>query len=127
VCVGSEERAPVTVPRRFEALVGRGEHRLRELPPLPPGGSTRGIGSVAYRLALLAGGRGDAVLTGYGRSEWDVAAGAALCLGAGLRVTDVFGEPIRFNQRDPHVRGLLVAAPALHAHIAHFFRQFIND
>lgn len=126
-CIDPQERAPVGVPRRFEALVGRGEHRLRELPPLPPGGRTAGVGSVAYRLALLAGGRGDAVLTGYGRSEWDVAAGAALCLAAGLRVTDVLGEPITFNQRDPHVRGLLVAAPALHAHIAAFFRQIMDD
>ncbi len=125
-CLDAVERPPAAIPRRFEALVGRGEHRLRELPPLPPGGRTAGIGSVAYRLALLAAGRGDAVLTGYGRSEWDVAAGAALCLAAGLRVTDVLGETITFNQRDPHVRGLLVAAPALHAHIAAFFHQFID-
>ncbi len=127
ICVGATVRAPEPLPRRFEALVGRGEHRYDELPPLPPGTRTTGIGSVAYRLALLASGRGDAVLTGYGRSEWDVAAGAALCLAAGLRVTDVLGEPMRFNKPDPHIRGLLVAEPALHAHVSQFFRQFVRD
>jgi len=127
VSVEPQLRPPSPLPRRFEALVGRGEHRYDELPPLPPGTKTTGVGSVAYRLALLAAGRGDAVLTGYGRSEWDVAAGAALCLAAGLRVTDVLGEPIRFNKPDPHVRGLLVAEPALHAHVSQFFRQFIDD
>lgn len=127
ICLGATLRPPSPLPRRFEALVGRGEHQTHELPPLPAGTRTTGIGSVAYRLALLAGGRGDAVLTGYGRSEWDVAAGAALCLAAGLRMTDVLGEPLRFNKPDPHIRGLLVAEPALHAHVSQFFRQFVRD
>jgi len=72
---------------------------------------------VAYRMALVAEGAGDAALTGYGRAEWDVAAGAALCLAAGLRVTDALGMPLRFNQPDPYVRGLLAAEPGLHRRI----------
>jgi myo-inositol-1(or 4)-monophosphatase len=127
LCVGCGEAPPLAVPRRFEALVGRGESRLDEIPPLPPGGRATGVGSVAYRLALLAGGRGNAVLTGYGRSEWDVAAGAALCIAAGLRVTDVLGEPLRFNKPDPYIRGLLVAEPGLHAHIAKSFERLRRD
>ena len=55
VCLGSAERPPGRVPARFEVLVGRGEKRWDELPPLPPGARSRGIGSVAYRLALLSG------------------------------------------------------------------------
>jgi myo-inositol-1(or 4)-monophosphatase len=104
-------------------MVGRGEHRLDEIPPLPPGARAVGVGSVAYRLALLAQGKGDAVVTAYGRSEWDVAAGAALCHAAGLRVTDVLGAPLRFNQPEPNVRGLLVAAPGLHEHMATYLRR----
>ena len=76
----------------FEVLVGRGEQQHDELPPLPEGAETRGVGSVAYRLALLANGQGNATLSGYGRAEWDVAAGIALCRAAGLRATDIFGE-----------------------------------
>lgn len=123
VCLNLGEGPPRLQGPTFDVLVGRSEHRWQELPPLPAGARPRGVGSVAYRLALLAAGRGDAVLTGYGRAEWDVAAGAALCLAAGLRVTAVLGDALRFNQRQPYVRGLLVAEPGLHAHIAGFFRR----
>ncbi len=122
-CLGARERDPLeSLPRRFDVLVGRSEHRWDNVPTLPPGSKTTGVGSVAYRLALLAAGRGHAVLSGYGRSEWDVAAGVALCLAAGLRVTDVLGAPMPFNQRDPYVRGLLIAEPRIHEH---FHRSFL--
>ena len=125
ICVCAAEAPPRRlVPGKFVAMVGRGEQRTQELPPLPPGARVKGIGSVAYRLALLATGRGDVVLTGYGRSEWDVAAGAALCIAAGLRVTDVLGQPMPFNQADPHIRGLLVAEPGLHEHLSRFFDPY---
>jgi myo-inositol-1(or 4)-monophosphatase len=115
---GPPELRRTLVPQRFDVLVGRGEAAYDEVPPLPPGGRAVGVGSVAYRLALIAAGKGHAVLSGYGRNEWDVAAGAALCAAAGLRVTDVLGAPLRFNQVEPYVRGLLVAGDGLHAHLA---------
>jgi myo-inositol-1(or 4)-monophosphatase len=81
------------------------------------------VGSVAYRLARVAAGHAEATLTAYGRSEWDVAAGVALCFAAGMRATDVLGGRIPFNQPDPTVRGLLVAAPGLHGHIHSFIHR----
>ena len=108
----------------YDVLVGRNEHGYDDLPPLPAGAVSRGVGSVAYRLALLASGTGSAVLTGYGRHEWDVAAGVALCLASGLRVTDALGEPIRFNQPEPFVRGLLAAEPGLHQHIRGLWERY---
>src|SRR5690606_16050358 len=124
-CLTAAERPP-THPTgvSFEALVGRGEQRWDDLPPLPEGAETRGVGSVAYRLALLSTGTSNSVLTGYGRAEWDVAAGAALCIAAGLRASDIFGEPIPYNQPNPQVRGLLAAEPGLHSRLAEFFQQF---
>lgn len=123
-CDGAQQAPEIIVPsKRLDVLIGRGEKRWDELPPLPRGTRTRGIGSVAYRLALVASGTGDAVLTNYGRSEWDVAAGAALCMAAGLRVTDILGAPLPFNQRDPYVRGLLVAKPGVHRQIRTHFEQ----
>ncbi len=109
--------------REYLALVGRGEDMLGEVPPLPGNARTRGVGSVAYRLALVAAGKGDVVVTWYARQEWDVAAGAALCLAKGLAVTDVLGGPIPFNQPSPVVRGLLVAEAGLHGRIQEYFRQ----
>lgn len=120
-CWDAREREPGEFRNGFEVLVGRGEHGYDDLPPLPRDARSRGIGSVAYRMALVAAGTGDAVLTGYGRAEWDVAAGAALCRAAGLRVTDAPGAPLRFNQREPHVRGLLVAEPGLHQRIRRYW------
>jgi len=127
-CCGAEERPP-TEPtgQPFEALVGRGEHAWDDLPPLPEGTIVRPVGSVAYRLALLARGEGNATLTGFGRAEWDVAAGVALCRAAGLRVTGVLGDPLTFNQPRPIVRGLLAAEPGLHARLTRFFAQFVRE
>jgi len=78
-------------------------------------------------LALLSAGHGNAVLSGYGRAEWDVAAGIALCRAAGLRASDIFGEPMPFNRPEPYVRGLLVAEPGLHDRLALFFQQFRRE
>ncbi len=127
-CVTMFERPPTDATGYpLEALVGRGEQLHQELPPLPEGAETRGIGSVAYRLALLSTGQGNAVLSGYGRAEWDVAAGVALCRAAGLRATGIFGDHMPFNQPEPYVRGLLVAEPGLHARLAAFFQQFRRE
>jgi myo-inositol-1(or 4)-monophosphatase len=127
-CLSAEERLPTeTTGHPIEVLVGRGEQLHDELPPLPEGTETRGVGSVAYRLALLAQGQGNAVLSGYGRAEWDVAAGLALCRAAGLRATGIFGDDMPFNQPEPYVRGLLVAEPGLHQRLARFFQQFRRE
>jgi myo-inositol-1(or 4)-monophosphatase len=113
-CAAPEEAVMERPAESFVALIGHGEDRWDDFPPLPAGGRARPIGSVAYRLALLSEKRGDVALTWYARSEWDVAAGAVLCGAAGLRVTDILGDPLPFNQPEPTVKGLLVAAPGLH-------------
>lgn len=110
----------------YDVLVGRGEAGWDEVPPLPGKARVVGVGSVAYRLALLASGRGHTVVTNYGRAEWDVAAGVALCTAAGLIVTDVLGDEITFNKPDPDVRGLLVARPTLHGQIRAYFDSIMR-
>lgn len=120
---GAAESGSRMTPASVRVLVGRGEHRNDEVLPLPGGARAIPIGSVAYRLALLSAGTGDAVMTGYGRSEWDVAAGVALCLGQGMRATDILGRPLPFNQPEPAVRGLLVARPGVHEFLLRHFQQ----
>ncbi|MGO9603258.1 MAG: inositol monophosphatase family protein [Candidatus Binataceae bacterium] len=71
-------------------------------------------GSVAYKLALVAGGKGDATFTRSPKSEWDIASGAALLKEAGGTMTDIHGHHIRFNQRHVKVAGMIADNTILH-------------
>jgi myo-inositol-1(or 4)-monophosphatase len=73
--------------------------------------------SLAYRLALVAEGRFDGMLTFRPTWEWDVAAGALIATEAGARVSDRRGRPLVFNAPDPRLDGVLVAGPRLHAEV----------
>jgi myo-inositol-1(or 4)-monophosphatase len=70
-------------------------------------------GSVAYKLALVAAGRADATWTLCPKSEWDVAAGAALVAAGGGRVTLPDGSPPAFNKPRPRFPGFLAAGSRL--------------
>ena len=69
--------------------------------------------SLAYRLALVAQGKFDAMLTLRPTWEWDVAAGALLVTEAGGTVTDQAGQPPLFNNSHPLINGM-VAAGGVH-------------
>ena len=68
-------------------------------------------GSVAYKMALVAGGRVDATWTLVPKSEWDVAAGVALVRAAGGRVTLADGSEPVFNQPRPVFPNFLAMGP----------------
>ena len=70
--------------------------------------------SLAYRLALVAEGRFDAMLTLRPSWEWDIAAGALILSEAGAVVTDRQGRALRFNNAHPQVNGVVAAGPAVH-------------
>jgi myo-inositol-1(or 4)-monophosphatase len=70
--------------------------------------------SLAYRLALVASGHGDAALMFGWKHEWDIAAGAAIVTAAGGRITDFQGRPLAFNQQDPRAPGVAAAGAILH-------------
>lgn len=71
--------------------------------------------SLAWRLALVAEGRFDAMLTLGETWEWDIAAGALIAEQAGAKVSDRKGAPLRFNNPHPVTPGTIAAAPGLHA------------
>jgi len=71
--------------------------------------------SVAYRLALVAQGRFDGMLSFRQGWEWDIAAGALIATRAGATVTNRHGAPLTFNNPVPRSDGLVAAAPGLHA------------
>ena len=78
--------------------------------------------SIALRIAMVAAGEADIVPTLRWGFEWDVAAATLIAREAGAAVSDAFGQPLAYNQRDPRSFGLLVSAPAIHsdavAHVA---------
>ncbi|WP_272008679.1 inositol monophosphatase family protein [Roseovarius sp. ZX-A-9] len=71
--------------------------------------------SLAYRLACVAEGRFDAMLTLRPTWEWDVAAGDLILREAGAHVSDRRGGVLRFNNAVPQVGGIVAAGPALHS------------
>ncbi len=73
------------------------------------------IGSVAYKLALVAAGKADGTFTASPKSEWDIASGAALMAEAGGVMTDIHGRPIHFNRKQVKLDGFIAAGPALYA------------
>lgn len=70
-------------------------------------------GSVAYKLALVAAGRGDATFSLTPKHEWDICSGAILIEEAGGIVRDRWGAALRFNRPDPWLPGLIASNAAL--------------
>src|SRR5256885_2368697 len=75
----------------------------------------RPMGSVAYKLGLVAAGLADVTFTLTPKNEWDVAAGAALVESAGGFILTLDNTPLRCNQKNPLLSGLLGGGPFLRA------------
>lgn len=70
--------------------------------------------SLAYRLALVAEGRFDAMMTLRGAWEWDIAAGDVILQEAGAATSDRRGRRLKFNNPGAKLNGVLAANPGLH-------------
>lgn len=71
------------------------------------------VGSIAYRLAKVAGGDGDGTLTFRSIHEWDICAGVCMVEAAGGKVVDGDGHAMRFNRLPAKHRGVVAAGAAL--------------
>ena len=76
------------------------------------------LGSVAYKLALVAAGRLDATWTLVPKNEWDLAAGAALLAAADGWAVLSDGNVATWNKPDPLVPGFIAATSALRNEVA---------
>lgn len=79
--------------------------------------------SLAYRLALVAEGAFDGMLSFRDAWEWDIAAGSLIAARAGAAVSDCRGAALRFNSAQAQSSGVFVAAPALHSDLLPLFKQ----
>lgn len=73
--------------------------------------------SLAYRMALVAQGRFDGMLTLRPSWEWDIAAGDLILREAGGICTDREDLPLRFNNAHPRLNGVVAAGAGLHGQI----------
>jgi myo-inositol-1(or 4)-monophosphatase len=111
------------VLRRATVLASRSEIARGEWQVFEGIASVSPTGSVAYKLAMVAAGRGDATFTRSPKSEWDVASGAALIAEAGGRMTDIEGNELRFNQPSPKFHGLIASNGILHERLRELARR----
>lgn len=75
------------------------------------GGKVTACGSSGVKAMLVVNGAADVYVHGSGLYEWDVCAPAAVAQAAGLVVTDIHGEEIRYNKPRPIVEGLVISRP----------------
>lgn len=85
------------------------------------------MGSVAYKLALVAGGKADATWTLVPKHEWDVAAGVALVQFSGGCVLCLDGQAPSFNQPSPLLPGLIGFSSSGIERMRPFLDQTLQD
>jgi myo-inositol-1(or 4)-monophosphatase len=71
------------------------------------------MGSVAYKLALVAAGRAGATWTLVPKHEWDIAAGAALVAASGGWIALPDGTDPTWNNQNPLLEGLIATSAAV--------------
>lgn len=95
-------------------LASRSEIRKGAFEPYDPFFDVSGMGSTAYKMALVAAGRTDGFISRGPKAEWDVCAGALLVEEAGGSASDAYGKHITFNCENPSVRGVIAATNDSH-------------
>ena len=86
----------------------------------------RPVGSVAYKLALVAAGLADATWTLTPKNEWDVAAGVALIEAAGGVVRCLANSSLTFNKRIARFPGLLAGGPHLQEQLTSLIQRHLQ-
>jgi len=85
---------------------------------LPPAFDRAYRPSLAYRMALVAQGRFDGMLTLRPSWEWDIAAGDLIIREAGGYCSDRLGQALRFNTPNPRLNGVIAGGAAIHRQLS---------
>ena len=103
--------APSTLAET-DAIVSRTESEAGDLADLRKlVGSTRPVGSVAYKLLRVAAGADALTYSVLPKNEWDVCGGVGLLEAGGRAYLRLDGDPVVFNQPDPRIPSGAVAGP----------------
>ena len=99
-------------------LASRSEVKRGEWKPFESTGfKIQNMGSVAYKLGRVAAGLADSTFTLVPKNEWDVAAGAALVVSGGGFLSTLENGPLRCNNRNTLLTGLIASGPNLRAEL----------
>jgi myo-inositol-1(or 4)-monophosphatase len=104
-------------------LASRSEDKRGEWDPFKNRVHVTLTGSVAFKLAELATGNGDATFTLTPKNEWDICAGTLLVEEAGGRATDLEGHPLVFNQPSTLRPGMIASNGVLHPGLLGLIRE----
>ena len=114
------------VPERFALLASRSEVDRGEWNGFAANHDVRMIGSIAYKLALIAAGKADATFSLGNKNEWDIAAGVLLVQEAGGIVGNKRGQAFVFNQKNVLVDGIVASSAAINAKIHQVILETTN-
>jgi myo-inositol-1(or 4)-monophosphatase len=104
-------------------LASRSEDKRGEWDAFRPHMRVKLTGSVAYKFALIAAGEADATFSLTPKNEWDICAGTLLVEEARGVVTDRYGRPLTFNNRQTLLPGLIAAGAGLWSPIRELIRE----
>ncbi|SRR5579883_194494 len=96
-----------TIPEKLLLLASRSEYARGEWEVYERHHRVQQVGSIAYKLALVAAGRAHATFSLGPKNEWDIAGGVLLVLEAGGVVTDKHRQAFAFNQEKVVVQGVV--------------------
>lgn len=108
----------------FLLLASRSEFKRGEWDRFQEQHQVKVIGSIAYKLALVAAGKAHATFSLSPKNEWDIAAGTLLVLEAGGKVTDKDNRPFTFNQENVLVSGIIASANSINHDLLDLINQF---
>jgi myo-inositol-1(or 4)-monophosphatase len=96
----------VTASRKLNVILESQYHSELEVLPFIP--------SLAYRIAMVATGEIDAAFARPGAHDWDLAAAEIILQQSGGVLTDIAGQPKRYNQQSPRSGSLLASGISNH-------------
>ncbi len=114
---GQAIRCQPSPREKLQLLASRSEVARGEWAAFTEHSEIKALGSIAYKLALVAAGLADATFSLGPKNEWDIAAGVLLVTEAGGIATNKFGEAYCFNREKTLVDGIVAATRATYAQV----------
>lgn len=111
-----------TAPESLTFLASRSEDKRGEWDRFKENHHVKIVGSIAYKLALVAAGMADATFSLGPKNEWDIAAGVLLVLEAGGVVTTQHGKEFIFNQKNTLVDGIVATSAVINTRVMNLIR-----